>query len=561
MDCPHCGQEYKPSQLPRILTQCGHTTCESCLNALFAEKAVICCQCKRTTLTEEVANLPVNLALMHLRDGQSHFCAVHSKPMEAFCTTDQEMICVGCILEESHKRHDITSISKAASHLRTSLLSSLLSTAQLSHSLHRKEKELAALEASLRQEHASIAQSGSELFALVTAVVREKEAEMMEKLNTTFAMELERIRTIREANGRQEAALVQFQREIAGIDAETDAVVLGKGREREELVRCANVKPLSLVQSKPFAGFNREGELNALWKGIRARAGLGTSTPVPASPLVKPISPIPKPDPKRLPPSKPKDSSPIFPPDSHPGRTKSQSKDPLRTSVTLMKSKTVITFKPEQDDGNISMDSYVQTEINSSISGGFKGDFSPISKASASFLSLEDDLVSAKSLDLSTFCTTRSASIFTFGGFSDRALSCVERFDPVTEEWRAVAQLPSVRCQFACFQRPQRITLLGGKVAGKRVATSDDFLIPTSHSVEGGMRLSGIRSGFGCAVLQECVYIAGGSDGVPLKSMEIWTGVEWSLGASMKVRRDELALVAGPDLQLYAIGGYGGPDM
>lgn len=555
MDCPQCGQQYRSERLPRILTQCGHTMCECCLTAQFAGDAVSCCQCKRTTHTQGVTNLPVNLALMHLRAGQSHFCAVHNKPMEAFCTTDQQMICVGCILEESHKRHDITSISKAASQLRSSLLCSLQSTAQVAQSLQRKEKELAVLEASLRQEYALVAQSGSELFALVTAAVKEREAEMMAKLNTTLAMELERIRAIKEANGRQKAALVKFQREIVGIEEETDAVVLAKGRELEELVRCANVKPLSLVPSKSFGSFNKEEELNALWKGIRATVGSETSSSVQTSPPpAKPPSPLPKSDPKRVPASKPKDS----PADPHLGRTKSQVTDPLRTSVSLKKSKTVV-FK--QDVGDISMDSYVPTEINSSVSVGFRGDFSPISKTSASFLSLEDDTMSVKSLDLSNFCTTRSASIFTFGGFSDRALSCVEKFDPVTEEWRAVAQLPSVRCQFGCFQRSQKITLLGGKIAGKRVATSDDFVLSSSRSAEGTMRLSGIRSGFGCAVLQEYVYIVGGSDGVPLKSMEIWNGVEWSLGASMKVRRDELALVAGPDLQLYALGGYGGPDM
>lgn len=551
MDCPQCGQEYGHERLPRILTQCGHTMCELCLAVVFTEQAVTCSQCKRTTNTKDVGDLPVNLALMHLRDGQSNLCALHNKPMEAFCTSDQQMICVGCILEETHKRHEITSIPKAAASLRTSLVS-LQSTVQIAQSLERKEREIATLEAALRQEYAQMTQSCTEFFTVIANTAKEKEAEMMQRLNSTLAVELERIRVVREANSRQATALTKLQRTITEIEAESDTLVLEKGREREELVRCASVKPLSLVHNKPFGSFNKEGELNAVWKVVKLRVGIETSAPPLSVSTAKPFPSVPKTDLKRV----PTKDSPILP---HTNRTKSQTGDPLRTSVNLAKSKTVLSFKPQQDEVNLTFDSYVPTEINSSV--GFKGDFSPISKASASFLSVEEDNVSSKSLDLSAFCKVRSSCIFTFGGCSDRALSCVERFDPITEEWRAVAQLPSVRSQFACFQHPQRVTLLGGKISSKRVASSDDFLVSSSCVIDGSMRLPGIRSGFGLAVLQEGVYIVGGSDGVPLKSMEKWSGVEWSVGASMKVRRDELALVVGPDLQLYALGGYGGTDM
>jgi hypothetical protein len=457
-------------------------------------------------------------------------------------------------LEETHKRHDITSISKAAAHLRTSLVS-LESTAQITQSLQRKEKEITALEAALRQEYAQMAQSSTELFTIIATAAKEKEAEMMQKLNSALAVELERIRVVREANARQATALSKLQRAMTEIEAESDTLVLEKGKEREELMRCASVKPLSLVHNKPFGSLNKEGELNAVWKVVKLRAGIETSAPPLSASTAKPSSPLPKSDLKRV----PSKDSPLLPTKPHTGGTRSQAGDPMRTSVNLAKSKTVISFQPHQDEVNLTFDSYVPTEINSSV--GFKGDFSPISKASASFLSLEEDNVSSKSLDLSAFCKVRSSCIFTFGGCSDRALSCIERFDPITEEWRAVAQLPAVRSQFACFQRPQRVTLLGGKISGKRVASSDDFLVSSSCIIDGTMRLPGIRSGFGLAVLQEGVYIVGGSDGVPLKSMEKWSGVEWSVGASMKVRRDELALVVGPDLQLYALGGYGGTDM
>jgi N-acetylneuraminic acid mutarotase len=53
------------------------------------------------------------------------------------------------------------------------------------------------------------------------------------------------------------------------------------------------------------------------------------------------------------------------------------------------------------------------------------------------------------------------------------------------------------------------------------------------------------------------IYICGGYDGTQLRSLEMWSCNTWTTLASMSQRRDELSLTVGPDLSLYAIGGFG----
>jgi len=48
---------------------------------------------------------------------------------------------------------------------------------------------------------------------------------------------------------------------------------------------------------------------------------------------------------------------------------------------------------------------------------------------------------------------------------------------------------------------------------------------------------------------------------VPLKRAEKWDGSEWEALPHMRQRRDELAAVVDLDQRIYAIGGFGGPDM
>ena len=79
--------------------------------------------------------------------------------------------------------------------------------------------------------------------------------------------------------------------------------------------------------------------------------------------------------------------------------------------------------------------------------------------------------------------------------------------------------------------------------------------------MSGSVGLPTARSGFACLILNSTLFVLGGTDGVPLKRAEMWDGSGWELLPHMRQRRDELAAVVGADQRIYAIGGFGGPDM
>jgi hypothetical protein len=105
------------------------------------------------------------------------------------------------------------------------------------------------------------------------------------------------------------------------------------------------------------------------------------------------------------------------------------------------------------------------------------------------------------------------------------------------------------------------VLLLGGKLGGKRVGTSEVFQAAGEVMSPGPVALRSVRSGFSCLRLNSSLFLLGGSDGVPLKSVEHWNGQRWLDLPSMTHRRDELAAVRTSDGCIYVLGGYGGSDM
>ena len=559
MDCPKCNREYcEPDRLPRILTQCGHTICQVCLSSTFSGSEVICQQCQRVTQTNSVAALPVNIALMRLKqkDAQTDICEKHSKQMEAYCASDQELLCVSCILEDGHKRHDITAISKAASKQRETLRNGKLSALLTEQALRKKESDFQAFELALRQDHSAAVQSFTELFSMLLEVIQARQAELEERVATILTSELDKLKSSRDGNTSQLSQIKRFLDEVESMENDTDIAVLQKVKAREGLMKTSNVKVTAVITTKPFAGFSKEGELNNLWKIVKTKmAPVQTNAQKPSK---TPIPSNPKPDPKKFP-MKSKDP-PQTPFEQLVYKVKTDIPDPVKPppqskkpkpgpfKLDLETSDTSLTVDGGKGDNNTSMQSW-------------KGDLSPIAKGGVSFGSIDDDVMSVKSVDLSAFCRTQQAAILTFGGLREQGVATIDRFDCVSEEWTSIGETATARAQFGCFWWDGRPILIGGKINGKRTALSEEFSLTDGRSKDVDLKLPSPRSGFAVVLVSSDLYVVGGSDGVPLKSLEIWNGTEWAQGPSMKIRRDELAVVLGPDLQLYALGGYGGTEM
>jgi hypothetical protein len=147
MQCPKCELPYEGEvHVPRILINCGHTTCEECIKQLLgSENSLSCPECNSINKAESVNSFPKNFALLNMRidtqpttstpqtsvpttpvkpkeDIIETMCSTHQKKIEAYCMQDKIILCIDCILSEGHKTHEINSINNAANSEKALLL-------------------------------------------------------------------------------------------------------------------------------------------------------------------------------------------------------------------------------------------------------------------------------------------------------------------------------------------------------------------------------------------------------------------------------------------------------
>ena len=68
MNCWSCKKSFNNSDYcPRLLVNCGHSICESCLENIFSNGTVICPECKVHNYAPKLSAFPVNLSLISIK--------------------------------------------------------------------------------------------------------------------------------------------------------------------------------------------------------------------------------------------------------------------------------------------------------------------------------------------------------------------------------------------------------------------------------------------------------------------------------------------------------------
>ena len=421
-----------------------------------------------------------------------------------------------------------------------------MATAQITEtSLVRLDADLQQATSSLQSDYERARDEFQFLFDQLKAVIVERENVVMEKLKQTLDSE-GTLNRQREFQNKKHMYLVQtLKNEILKGSRETDLEVVRKIQDRDAVVKAATAKVQALPGNKAFGMFSKEVELNGLWKVIKVLgtrpgsgskpAGNGPSSSVPQASI---------PPKKSTPPlalanaifSKDLRKSAKLPDTSFTDPKPSEKPAAKARAQTVKISMPSAQSKPEQSESFVE-DSQGRSWMESELA------------------------VSTHSIDLASLCRPPAAFIYSIGGFSDSGLLSVERYDCLNDQWTFVSSSLTNRTQFGSVVLEGRIVAFGGKTAGKRVANSEEYAIEEDRWLEGRVRLPAARSGFACVAISTDLYVVGGTDGVPLKKTDMWNGEDWSVLSPMRYRRDELAAVLGPDLQIYAIGGYGGTDM
>ena len=143
--CNVCSEEFSSEggHIPRILTACGHSFCETCLRKLENKKsvrkptyayvgnskyrkedksenqyAIKCPTCKRETISDFSSDsLPKNYSFLDLitevvENRKDQFCQVHPNYiLDMFCHDEEETICMKCSTYGKHKTHKVSKLS------------------------------------------------------------------------------------------------------------------------------------------------------------------------------------------------------------------------------------------------------------------------------------------------------------------------------------------------------------------------------------------------------------------------------------------------------------------
>ena len=560
MECYECHLEFEePHRVPRILTTCGHSLCQSCLSTLWKSSHLTCPQCHTKNPAASVLSFPANLALIQLKQKSPiDTCEVHTKTIEAYCNTDKKVLCVSCILDDGHKSHDITSIAKAALRQKD-ILNAYSGSVQMNEALLTKEEqELESTTKALKENFERLQEELHGYYENIKEAINAREVENLEKMRAIWQNEVNGIENRHNTNQKQLCIIQSFKNELMRNEVENDLEIMSKAAKRENLAKQACVKSNGPPKADPFAQFSRDNEANFFWKLIKQIFACAPKAKVlkkeeniplalasaaftkdlrgkPAEPEVK----------KSLPAKKEQKEQKVKPKQLKPN------KKPVQKAPTVIKRATLTLF--DEDFRKSSSTPKEQIDL----------DWPEVPQQEANS---DEDTFSMKSFDLASLCRTPKSYIYSISGFSDKSLVSLECFNFSTSSWDFLSDSLTSRTQFGAVIHRENILILGGKQAGKRISTTESYSTLANEWIAGDFEMLSPRSGFSAmSISSNCyvddIYVAGGSDGVPLKLFEMWNGEEWSSLPGLRSRRDELAGTVGPDLNLYAIGGYGGSDM
>ena len=550
MECFECHLEFEePHRIPRILTTCGHSLCQTCLNTLFKSSNVTCPQCKVKNPANSVLSFPANLALMTLKQQSPiETCEVHSKAIEAYCNTDKKVLCVSCILDDGHKSHDITSIAKAALRQKDILNAYSGSILMNETMINKEEGELDGLSKSIKDSFEKIQDELHGIYESIKEAIEIREKENTEKMKTILQTELNSIENRRTSNQKQLCIIQSFKNELLRNEVESDLEIMSKAIKRESLAKQACSKSSFNPKADSFSQFSRDNEANFFWKMIKQYF---TCAPKAKPEKKEELMPLAlasvaftkdlrskPPESQKKPQIIKKEVVQPKPKNLKPG------KKPVIKGPTVVKRATLTLY---EDD--FRKDSATPKESTEWI------------EVPAKEYNSDDDTFSIKSFDLASLCRAPKSYIYSISGFSDKSLVSLECFNFASNSWDYLSDSLASRTQFGAVVYRDNIVVMGGKQSGKRVSTTEVYAPVSNEWTPGDFELMNPRSGFSAISISNDIYVVGGSDGVPLKNFELFNGEEWTALPGLKSRRDELSGTVGPDLNIYAIGGYGGNDM
>lgn len=119
IECDICCFEFGEDRVPKILSKCGHSFCDQCIESLKKFAVVECPHCRVQT---DIGDIRTNFALSNLcvsssiscvgANSSNSVCVGHLKPVKLFCSHCRIFICEECfsLIGSEHASHARMSI-------------------------------------------------------------------------------------------------------------------------------------------------------------------------------------------------------------------------------------------------------------------------------------------------------------------------------------------------------------------------------------------------------------------------------------------------------------------
>lgn len=192
LSCPICYGEFDQAEkVPRIIPECGHTFCSTCLETLLKTQGSLRCPLDKKSFSAHqkgIEAFPINFILNQVLEGkQNHgICKDHHEEMRLVCMTCKCKACDECAYDGHHKGHEIRPIKKFKTDIDTK-------RNQLEKTLSKIDSYSKQLEDILDDRKLKLTQIAQHSFQKLKVALSLKELEFLNLINTFFSAEKEKM--------------------------------------------------------------------------------------------------------------------------------------------------------------------------------------------------------------------------------------------------------------------------------------------------------------------------------------------------------------------------------
>ena len=264
MQCKVCNLHFNQfERCPRILLNCGHTTCQACISKMLNSSVNACPFCGTPVNARTIDEFPKNLILIGKPTANlnSECCPHHNKFLEAFCDNDKSLLCIDCILGGAHKLHNVMPC-ELAFQKEQQIIATKAAECAPSEAIAKQALESCSQYQSMIKEKANESKESISLFYMqIKSILHERENSLKQNINTILERELQNISQYSLEIENYISVIKKFNDEVITLKKETMIQTLKNSSGRYQLIQQMAQIPHEISKSIQFPEIIKEVEI------------------------------------------------------------------------------------------------------------------------------------------------------------------------------------------------------------------------------------------------------------------------------------------------------------